>query len=141
MNKESIPKELLHSHNLRTTGCRQGILEILGKAGQALTENELKNLLENRHDRTTFYRSFKTLIENHIIHKIVIDNHLVKYALNPAHEAYREHVHFYCKACDKLVCIKDAPVSAFSLPAGFKAAETEVIIKGTCQSCDKKIDN
>lgn len=137
MNKEPVTKELLHSHNLRTTSCRQGIVDILRKSGQALTENEIKTQIDSHHDRTTFYRSLKAMLENHIIHKIVIDNQLVKYAMNPSHDSNNEHVHFYCKQCDKLVCIENSPVSDIRLPSGFKASETEVIIKGTCQSCGK----
>jgi Fur family transcriptional regulator, ferric uptake regulator len=135
MNKEPVTKELLHSHNLRTTSCRQGILDILGQSGEALSENEIKTQLDSHHDRTTFYRSLKTMLENHIIHKIVVDNQMVKYAINPKHAANSEHVHFYCKQCDKLVCIEDSPVSDIPLPTGFTASETEVIIKGTCQTC------
>jgi Fur family transcriptional regulator, ferric uptake regulator len=138
MNKEPVTKELLHSHNLRNTGCRQGILDILRNAEEALTENEIKAMLESNHDRTTFYRSLKTLLENNIIHKIVVDNQLVKYALNPQSEIHTEHVHFYCKECEKLVCIEDSSMSAVLLPAGFKAAETEIIVKGTCKNCGNK---
>jgi Fur family transcriptional regulator, ferric uptake regulator len=137
-NKESITKELLHSHNLRTTSCRQGILDILNQASEALTENEIKVMLENRYDRTTIYRSFKTLIESGLIHKIVVDNLLVKYALNHRSETSYEHAHFYCKQCEKLVCMEAAQFAGISLPAGFEAAETEVIVKGTCKSCGLK---
>ncbi len=135
MNKVPITKELLHSHNLRTTSCRQGILDILRQASEALTENEIKVMLDNRHDRTTIYRSFKTLIENNVIHKIVVDNQLVKYALNPQSEPNLEHAHFYCKQCEKLVCMEASHFAGISLPAGFEAAETEVIVKGTCKTC------
>lgn len=137
MGKHPVSKELLQSHNLRKTNCRQGILDILGTSGEALTEHEIKEQLDSRHDRTTFYRTLKTLLENHIIHKIVVDNQLVKYALNPKSDIQGEHIHFYCKECDKLVCIEDPPYQQVTLPTGFKAFETEVIIKGTCQSCGK----
>lgn len=130
--------ELLQSHNLRKTGCRQGILDILGQSGEALTEHEIKEKLDNRHDRTTFYRTFKTLLENHIIHKIVVDNQLIKYALNPVSEVDNDHVHFYCKECDRLVCMEETSSMDIHLPIGFKAAETEIIVKGTCNNCGNK---
>lgn len=134
-NSEQGSKGLLQSHNLRTTGCRQGILDILNQSAEALTENEIKSLLESHYDRTTIYRSFKTLLDNNLIHKIVVDNLMVKYALNSLREINPEHAHFYCKHCEKLVCIEHPDLEAISLPAGFEANETEVIVKGTCQTC------
>jgi Fur family transcriptional regulator, ferric uptake regulator len=135
MKKEPAIRQLLLNHNLRTTNCRQGILDILSQASEALTEHDIKEQLENHHDRTTIYRSFRTLIDNNLIHKIVVDNNLVKYALNPESYNACDHVHFYCKQCDKLVCIESEQHTGIPLPAGFNATETEIIIKGTCQTC------
>lgn len=135
MGKEPAIRDLLHRHNLRTTSCRQGILDILSQSAEALAENEIKQQLDSSHDRTTIYRSFKTLIDNNLIHKIVVDNNLVKYALNPKWYSQNDHVHFYCKQCDKLVCIESEQHMGIALPEGFSAAETEIIIKGTCKTC------
>lgn len=129
---------LLHSHKLRRTSCRQGIIDILASASEALTESEIKSMLEHHHDRTTIYRSFKTLLENDLIHKIVIDNQLVKYALNPKSQTSHEHVHFYCKQCERLVCIELDNFQGVTLPSGFEVSETEVIVKGTCIKCGNK---
>ncbi len=133
--KNREPEALLQSRNLRRTSCRQGILDILAHSTAALTENEIKALLDKSHDRTTFYRSFKTLIDNNLVHRIVVDNLVVKYALNPQSYSSGEHVHFYCTRCDNILCIENSHVSGISLPVGFEAVETEVIIKGTCKSC------
>lgn len=133
--KNPEPEVLIQSRNLRRTSCRQGILDILAQAAAALTENEIKAKLDSTHDRTTFYRSFKTLIDNNLVHRIVVDNLLVKYALNPRSYNSGEHVHFYCNRCDSILCIENAHLTGISLPTGFEADETEVIIKGTCKSC------
>ena len=135
------PEELLQSRNLRRTSCRQGILDILGQATAAMTENEIKALLDKEHDRTTFYRSFRTLIENNLVHRIVVDNLMVKYALNPQSYSRGEHVHFYCTRCDSLLCIEDTHLTGITLPSGFEANETEVIVKGTCKSCKLNKNN
>jgi Fur family ferric uptake transcriptional regulator len=74
--------EILNNHNLKRTSCREGIIEVIMTAKQALSENEIRERLVGIYDRTTFYRSFKTLEEHNIIHKIVLDNQLVKYALD-----------------------------------------------------------
>lgn len=76
------PIEVLTNHNLKRTSCREGIIDVIMSKGNALSENEIRELLAGNYDRTTFYRSFKTLEEHKIIHKIVVDNQLVKYALD-----------------------------------------------------------
>ncbi|NLF42620.1 MAG: hypothetical protein GX587_07990 [Bacteroidales bacterium] len=53
--------EILNNHNLKRTSCREGIIEVVMEAKQALSENEIRERLIGNYDRTTFYRSFKTL--------------------------------------------------------------------------------
>ncbi|NOU61950.1 Fur family transcriptional regulator [Marinifilum caeruleilacunae] len=132
------PAEILNTHKLKRTSCREGILEVVINAGQPLSENEIRENLPGNYDRTTFYRSFKTLEEHQIIHKIVIDNQLVKYALHNSITHKQDHAHFYCNDCDMVKCLDDIPVQKYQLPDGFSDNETEVIIKGTCPKCKNK---
>lgn len=129
------PVEILNTHKLKRTSCREGILEVVMTAGQALSENQIRERLAGNYDRTTFYRSFKTLEVHNIIHKIVVDNQLVKYALHNSITHKQEHAHFYCSDCDMVKCLDDIPVQKYQLPDGFSDKETEVIIKGTCPAC------
>ena len=135
------PLEILNTHQLKRTSCREGILDIVIKADQALSENEIRKQLVGNYDRTTFYRSFKTLEEHHIIHKIVVDNQLVKYALDNSVTHEKEHAHFYCSQCDAVKCLNNVPVQHYQLPEGFSDLETEVLIKGICAACKEQINN
>ena len=130
--------DILNTNKLKRTSCREGIIEIVMNAGQALSENEIRERLAGNYDRTTFYRSFKTLEEHHIIHKIVVDNQLVKYALDNSVTNKYEHAHFYCGKCNTVRCLDDVPVQNYQLPKGYSNKETEVIIKGTCPSCENQ---
>ncbi len=132
------PVEVLNSHNLKRTSCREGIIEVLMSIDKALSEEEIRELLHGNYDRTTFYRSFKTLEEHKIIHKIIIDNQLVKYALDNSITNKKEHVHFYCKKCNTVQCLEEVPFQKYQLPKGYSQIETEVIIKGTCSYCQKE---
>lgn len=129
------PIDILNSHNLKRTSCREGIIDIVMKASQALSEIEIRERLIGNYDRTTFYRSFKTLEEHKIIHKIVVDNHLVKYALDNTVTHKNKHAHFYCNECNTVKCMENIPVQKYQLPDGFSDIETEVLIKGTCAHC------
>lgn len=133
--------EILNNHNLKRTSCREGIIEVVITAKQALSENEIRERLAGNYDRTTFYRSFKTLEEHKIIHKIVIDNQFVKYALDNAVTHKDEHVHFYCNECKTVKCLENVPVVKYQLPDGYSDIQTEVLIKGTCANCEKQEDN
>lgn len=131
------PHEVLAKNNLRRTSCREGIIAVVMLAKHALSENEIREQLVGNYDRTTFYRSFKTLEENKIIHKIVVDNQLVKYAFKDTVAMKNEHAHFYCNKCNSVLCLKSVPIEKPPLPSGYTEMETEIIIKGICNVCKK----
>ena len=104
-------------------------------SGHAFPENEIREKLSGNYDRTTFYRSFKILLEKSIIHKIVVDNQMIKYALDNSITHKNKHAHFYCKKCDSVICLDNIPIEEPEVPQGFEASETEIIIKGVCSTC------
>jgi Fur family transcriptional regulator, ferric uptake regulator len=132
--------DVLYRHNLKRTSCREGIIELILSSGQALSENEIREKLAANYDRTTFYRSFKKLEESKILHKIVIDNTMVKYALDNSITNKKEHAHFYCNDCHTVKCLETVPVQEIKLPEGYIESETEVLIKGVCPFCKNKKD-
>lgn len=132
------PIELLSHHNLKRTSCREGIIKVIMSARTALSENEIRNRLEGNYDRTTFYRSFRTLKENKIIHKIVVDNQLVKYALDNSITSKKEHAHFYCNECERVQCMDAVVMPDLEIPTGYAITEMELIIKGLCNQCSIK---
>ncbi|MBN2668245.1 MAG: transcriptional repressor [Bacteroidales bacterium] len=132
------PIEILHQYQLKRTSCREGILSVIINHNEALSENEIRDQLESHYDRTTFYRAFKTLIESKIVHKIVVDNQLVKYALDNHITQKKEHAHFYCEACHAVLCLETTPLPKPNLPNGFQANNFEYVIKGLCKKCSPK---
>lgn len=134
-------QEILHQHNLVRTSCRQSIIDTIANSGFAVSEEEIKQKVEGNYDRTTFYRSFKTLIEKNIIHKIVVDNLLVKYAITENNVLSKNHVHFYCNKCGIVECMPDAKIKIPALPAGYSQVESELIIKGFCNHCNQKLND
>ena len=135
------PIEILSSHNLKRTSCREGIIDVIMTSKTALSENEIRDSLVGNYDRTTFYRSFKTLEENKIIHKIVVDNQLVRYALDNSVTHKKEHAHFYCNECKTVRCLDSVEIEEPALPPGFSKSEVEVVIKGTCNICQNNSTN
>lgn len=129
------PADLLNRHNLKRTSCREGIIEVIMSVSHAVSEHEIQKKLGGNYDRTTFYRSFKTLEEHKIIRKIVIDNQVIKYELDNSLTLKKEHAHFYCNRCKKVQCMDNISMPEVGLPEGFKLTEMELILKGICTKC------
>jgi len=134
------PSEILFHHQVKKTTPRVAIIQALQQRSAPLSEGDLKDLLGDLYDRTTFYRSMQTLTDAGIIHRIVADNVLVKYVLNDCehgHHHQPDHVHFYCQQCKDLICMEELKVQAYQLPDGFKEQTCDVIIRGLCSNCNK----
>ncbi len=130
--------DILNDHHLKRTSCREGIINVIIAAHGAISENDIKARLDSSYDRTTFYRSFKTLEKNNVIHKVIIDSQNVKYALSHHHDRQESHAHFYCQKCHTVQCLNEINVQNIQLPDGYSGDEAEVIIKGTCPDCQKE---
>lgn len=130
-------EQILKQHNLKNTGCRKYIINELLKSESALSENEIKHSLPDLFDRITFYRSLKTLEEKEIIHRIILHDATVKYALNKSILENGNHPHFHCVECDEVICLDAQPATPANLPKGFSLNSTQVLFEGTCPHCKK----
>ena len=129
-------EEILNAHDLKNTGCRKFILGELLKSDTALSENEIKDPFPELFDRVTFYRTLKTLEEKDIIHRIVLNDNTVKYALNRHHHDFEEmHSHFHCEKCDDVLCLSGKTKFEAELPRDFIKREVYVVIEGLCAGC------
>ena len=135
------PVEILNHHQVKKTALRVSILKALQESPFPLSEHEIKQQIGDLYDRTTFYRSMLTLSGSGIVHKMVADNLLTKYALNHCEHGHHHkvsHVHFYCQNCQMFYCLDEVPVQHYLLPEGFNEQQSDVIIKGLCQQCNQK---
>lgn len=139
------PVDILLRHNLRCTPCREGIIVAIQREERALSEQEIKNSLAQEYDRTTFYRSFKTLEEKGVMHKIVLKNQETRYALEHfcddeicAHTNEGEHVHFVCELCEKVECFEGEASFEPKLPVGYHIGHKEILVEGICANCNGK---
>ncbi|MBN2764960.1 MAG: transcriptional repressor [Paludibacteraceae bacterium] len=134
--------DILKLHNIKKTAGRLAIINALQESTCPLSENEIKELMLESYDRITFYRNIQTLTAVGIIHKIVVDNTLIRYGLNCCetvheHSAHRNtHAHFYCEQCHSVVCLQEVKIPEFCLPEGFISADSDIIIKGKCEKCN-----
>ncbi len=131
--------DILKSHQLRITNCRRGVLKAFLRKGRALSHADLEETLKDNFDRVTIYRTLKTFLEGDLIHKVLDDTGVIKYALC-AHDASEEHhdhehVHFKCEVCGQTQCIEEISLPSITLPKGFIGKEMNLLVQGICDKC------
>lgn len=137
MEQQAI--SLLKQHGLRVTLIRHRVLELFLAAGStALSNGDIEQHFD-RLDRTTLYRTLRTLEQKGIIHQVVDNSGISKYATSPEHrstqESYKNHVHFHCVKCEKTICLEETPLPPVNAPSGFNIEEKHLLLTGTCSIC------
>ncbi len=137
---EHFVSNTLKDHKLRTTSCREDVLETFLNREMALSHGDLESALGDRFDRVTIYRTLKTFLEKGILHK-VLDDEGTRYALCrercTEHDHHHDHVHFKCNACGQTNCLENLHVPAVKLPEGYRIQEVNLLIQGLCAECAK----
>ena len=135
---EDQTKRLLKDKKLRQTPARKEILKVFLGKHVAHSHAELELKLNNRFDRVTIYRTLDTFLKKGIIHKIPSGDGASLFALCVGcneHEHHDNHVHFKCTQCGTSECLIDQSVPEISLPEGYKMADANLLIEGTCRNC------
>jgi len=130
----------LREHELRLTNCRRDVLNLFFDEPYALSQALFEENLSNKYDRVTIYRTLKSFLDAGIIHKVLDDRGIIKYALCP--EAcnsghHHDHVHFKCKKCGKTICLEKIEIPDIRLPDYFDPDEVSVLVTGVCDQCGK----
>lgn len=133
-------ENILASHTLRRTGCREEVLRLFLYRNIALAQGDIEQEMAASFDRVTVYRTLKTFLDKGILHKVLDDSGSMKYAFckdNCAHEEHHhQHIHFKCIACSNTTCLDDVHIPSIKLPFGYILKETNILVQGTCKSCN-----
>jgi len=127
----------LQAKNIKPTAMRQLVLKVFSEHTAAISLPELELLFEKA-DRTTLYRTLKTFEEKKLIHRIDDGTGSVKYALcQDACQCDPEdlHVHFLCTKCHQTFCLNEIPVPAINLPNNYSLESINMVVKGVCANC------
>lgn len=130
--------DILLDKSLRKTPCRIFVLnEFIKRGNKGISETELESRSRGKFDRVTIYRTIKTFIDADILHKVIDDDNLVKYALCKSCDDHHnhEHVHFKCTGCHTTSCLDDISIVSVDLPRGYKKKEANYLIIGLCPEC------
>lgn len=129
---------ILIKNKLSKTEVRKKVLTLFINSDNALSLPEIESAFE-KIDRITLYRTLKTFEGKGIIHKAIDGTKHPKYAMCEEHcdehNHNDNHAHFHCTQCKKTVCLEHVPTPAIQTPPGYKVAETNLILSGTCSDC------
>ena len=131
-------KEILSVYELKSTTCRNEVLSLFLNKVQALAQSDIEKEVDPSHDRVTVYRTLKTFLDKGLIHKVLDDAGVTKYALcNECTENRHnhEHVHFKCEICGQTSCLEKVAIPVINLPKGYKIIEKSLLIQGICANC------
>ena len=128
--------QIIQDAGLRPTANRLAVLDVLLKADNPLSHQELLNTLSTSHafDRVTLYRVLDWLLANDIVHKVSGNDRAWRFQLNSRSTSHR-HAHFECQVCGKIYCLDNISPRIPELPPGFHPERIELNIKGTCDHC------
>lgn len=132
-------RNILKNHHLRHTESREEILNLFLQNIAALSQPEIEKEILSC-DRVTIYRTLSTYLEKGILHKVLDDGGVMKYAIcrescqSTTYHTH-DHVHFKCQLCGDTTCIDNVHIPHFHLPEGFELAEVNVLMQGICPKC------
>lgn len=136
---ERAGRRLLKEFNLRTTPSRTSIINLFLSTDFALSHADIEKGIANESDRVTVYRTLKSFLDKGLIHKVLDDSGILKYALCTDHCSselhHHDHVHFKCAKCGQTNCLEDITIPAINLPRGYKSQELSLLIQGVCDKC------
>lgn len=127
-------KQLLYNHKLSITEGRLNILNIFLRSKVGLSERDIQGKLDQKSDRATIYRTLKVFKETGIIHPVSAEGSATKYVLK---KEPIEHLHFKCTKCGDITCLADNEISGYNLPNGYTKLESNFLIIGICDDCNK----
>jgi Fur family ferric uptake transcriptional regulator len=128
----------LQLKHIRPTHVRKYILSLFLEADHALTHANIEQEICRKFDRVTIYRTLNTFVEHGIIHKILDEDGITRFAVKlKATDQYHrdDHLHFKCHTCGYIFCLSDFNVNDVDMPKNFKFDKLVMSAEGTCSHC------
>jgi Fur family ferric uptake transcriptional regulator len=133
---ETAAAEQLRAAGLKATPARVRVLDLLAESSQPVCHAELEARLGL--DRVTLYRVLDSLAACGLAVRSLDDRGVFRFASAAAHRRHVSHAHFRCTGCGEVFCLDTPPPPPPKLPRGFKAAEVELDVRGTCGTCARQ---
>lgn len=123
----------------RNTRSKEAVMNILSKAGKAMSQDTIEQEIKIEVDRATIYRILNSFCEDGLAHRIVAEDGKQYFAICmrcDKDQMTDNHFHFRCTMCRAIECLP-LPVH-FSVPKGYIVESVNCILTGTCHDCAAK---
>ncbi len=128
MNTEVI----LKSYGIRPTAIRMMFLRCLQQNEEALTFDEISELLDTV-DRSTIFRTLSLFEKRDLVHRFEDGIGNVRHCLLVV-----EHVHITCTCCGKTYTLPIEHYPQISIPENFKVERMKFVVTGVCNECQSR---
>ena len=126
--------ERVRQTGARVTTSRVRVLDVLLDSAQALSHHDIEARLKRAAiDRVTLYRVLDWLVEKNLAHRIAGADRVWRFSA--ALSDHREHAHFHCNQCGKLLCLDQLASQNVRLPRGYRSECVELTVNGVCAEC------
>lgn len=130
---------LLEAHDIKPTANRIVVVQALASSMLPQSLAELEHRIMTI-DKSNIFRALTLFREHHLVHAIEGTSDGTRYELCHSHSQEHDddqHPHFYCEVCQQTYCLDYATVPQVSLPEGFEAHSSNLMLKGVCPHCKK----
>lgn len=134
VSADSSIVNLLRAAGIKVTPGRVRVLAALTAAAQPLSHADLEALLPDA-GRVTIYRVLDSLVGCGLAFKAVDARGVFRFSASGTQQAHESHLHFRCTDCGGVFCLKATPPTPPELPRGFRFAEADYDVRGTCALC------
>jgi Fur family ferric uptake transcriptional regulator len=130
-------RDILDRAELRKTRPRLAVLDVLLRADDPLTHEQLSARLRRRRiDRVTLYRTLETFIEADIVHRVSADDRVWRFAVCGHGHRRHCHPHFTCRRCGSVECLTGLELPRVArVPDGYTVESQELYLRGVCAQC------
>ena len=127
----------LESRGVRPTATRLLVYRALAESRHAMSLRELDDHLDTV-DRSTIFRTLALLADAHLVHVIEDGTGVAIYeACEGGDDCHPDdqHIHFYCRRCQRTFCLRSLHIPSIDLPEGFCIEGINFLVKGLCPQC------
>jgi Fur family ferric uptake transcriptional regulator len=132
---------VLAAAGFRHGGARERVIELLAGESCALSAVEIEDALRARGrptGRASVYRVLDLLDEHDLVEKVEVGDGISRF--EPIRPGGEHHHHLVCDRCGRLVAFDDPglerAIGRLSDRLGMRVDHHEVVLRGSCETCD-----
>ncbi|OQX95605.1 hypothetical protein B6I21_04545 [candidate division KSB1 bacterium 4572_119] len=135
----------LRDLKIRPTKVRKDVLGLFSRVEFALSHADIERHIKQKFDRVTIYRTLEMFEKSGLIHKVIDDTGVTKYASHgyggcDVHFRHHKtnHLHFKCTECGNIYCMCSVEVPKIDFPIDFELKILKLSAEGICKKCLSK---